>query len=564
MTGSISTDPYSFGRGEPRNDLADKLKPTPIEGVRAARLPNRNLLVTQGTSIPCVLETAMSSDVAGFVSCVVMRDVMSDSGNVVLMEKGTQVVGEYRGNVRRGSKRMFVLWTRAKTPTGVIAALASPATDALGRAGFDGDLDTHFWERFGSALLLSIVSDASSIGRQQLQDSSIQINNTTGATNTAAGIAVEQSINIPPTLNKNQGELVNIFVARDVDFSSVYQLRRIETRTQILDRTVPGGHRGPGCGDEMSAVVPSIERDGGRLVLARYLEPLAPYLADDTLTEIVVNRPGEIFVEGPGGWTRHEAPALTHAYLLHLATAAAGHTRQDIGPEHPVVSTSLIGEERCQIVVPPAVPAGMVSLTIRKPSVLTMTLDAFERAKLFDEVRAASDDLTADEHRLLALKEAGAWREFLELAVRTRRNIIISGATGSGKTTLSKALIAAIPAHERLITIEDTAELVVPHQNCVRLLYAKDGQGLAKIGPARTARILPADAARPYPVAGAARWHRLLLSTERELRPSRIDHDGSCRQCPARLRAADFIGQGKRGGTRSSSRRYPLAAAAAG
>jgi type IV secretion system protein VirB10 len=240
VTGSIGTDPYSFGRGEPRNDLADKLKPTPIEGVRAARLPNRNLLVTQGTSIPCVLETAMSSDVAGFVSCVVMRDVMSDSGNVVLMEKGTQVVGEYRGNVRRGSKRMFVLWTRAKTPTGVIAALASPATDALGRAGFDGDLDTHFWERFGSALLLSIVSDASSIGRQQLQDSSIQINNTTGATNTAAGIAVEQSINIPPTLNKNQGELVNIFVARDVDFSSVYQLQRIETRTQILDRTVPG------------------------------------------------------------------------------------------------------------------------------------------------------------------------------------------------------------------------------------------------------------------------------------------------------------------------------------
>jgi type IV secretion system protein VirB10 len=245
MSGSITADPYGFGRGEPRNELADKLKPTPIEGVRAARLPNRNLVVTQGTSIPCVLETAMSSDVAGFVSCVVLRDVMSDSGNVVLMEKGTQVVGEYRGNVQRGSKRMFVLWTRAKTPTGVIAALASPATDALGRAGFDGEINTHFWERFGSALLLSIVSDASSIGRQQVQDGSIQINNTTGATNTAAGIAVEQSINIPPTLTKNQGELVNIFVARDLDFSSVYQLKRIETRNQILDRTVPGGVVGP-------------------------------------------------------------------------------------------------------------------------------------------------------------------------------------------------------------------------------------------------------------------------------------------------------------------------------
>jgi type IV secretion system protein VirB11 len=227
----------------------------------------------------------------------------------------------------------------------------------------------------------------------------------------------------------------------------------------------------------------SIECDGSWLVLARYLEPLAPFLADKSLTEIVVNRPGEIFVEGPGGWTRHEAPALTHAYLSHLATAAAGHTRQDIGPEHPVVSTTLIGAERCQIVVPPAVPEGTVSLTIRKPSGLTMTLEAFEQAKLFDEVRVADDELTTDENRLLALKDVGAWREFLQLAVSTRRNIIISGATGSGKTTLSKALIAAIPAHERLITIEDTAELVIPHQNCVRLLYAKDGQGVAKIGP---------------------------------------------------------------------------------
>ncbi|MBM3624559.1 MAG: TrbI/VirB10 family protein, partial [Alphaproteobacteria bacterium] len=214
----------------------DKLQPTPLEGVRASRLPNRNLLVAQGTAIPCVLETAMSSDVPGFVSCVVSRDVMSDSGNVVLMEKGTQIVGEYRANVRRGSHRLFVLWTRAKTPTGVIVALASPGTDALGRAGFDGEIDTHFWQRFGGALLLSIVGDAAAIGRQQLQTSDIQIVNAPGAANTAAAVAVQHSIDIPPTLNKNQGEIVNVFVARDLDFSSVYRLRRIETRTQIFDR----------------------------------------------------------------------------------------------------------------------------------------------------------------------------------------------------------------------------------------------------------------------------------------------------------------------------------------
>ncbi|MDP3410819.1 type IV secretion system protein VirB10 [Bosea sp. (in: a-proteobacteria)] len=237
---------------EPRNELADKLKATTIEGVRAARLPNRNLLVTQGTAIPCVLETAMSSDVPGFVSCVVLRDVLSDSGHVVLMEKGTQIVGEYRGQVRKGSKRMFVLWTRAKTPTGVIIALASPATDALGRAGFDGEIDTHFWERFGAALLLSIVSDAAAIGRQQLDDADIEIRNTSGAANTAAGIAVERSIDIPPTLNKNQGERVNIFVARDLDFSSVYDLKRIESRARILDRTVPGIDAGVASGSRVT------------------------------------------------------------------------------------------------------------------------------------------------------------------------------------------------------------------------------------------------------------------------------------------------------------------------
>jgi type IV secretion system protein VirB10 len=235
-TGSIYANGY--GAPESPNELASKLKLTALEGVRAARLPNRHLIVTQGTAIPCVLEIAMSSDVAGFVSCVVERDVMSDSGQVVLMEKGTQIVGEYRGNVRRGSKRMFVLWTRAKTPTGVIVALSSPATDALGRSGFDGEIDNHFFERFGGAVLLSIVNDAGQIAASRLSQADIQVNSIQRSGQSAAAIATEQSINIPPTLYKNQGELVSIFVARDLDFSSVYRLRLVEGRTQILDRTI--------------------------------------------------------------------------------------------------------------------------------------------------------------------------------------------------------------------------------------------------------------------------------------------------------------------------------------
>jgi len=133
---------------------------------------------------------------------------------------------------------MFVLWNRAKTPTGVIVALASSATDALGRSGFDGEIDNHFFERFGGALLLSIVGDAGQIAATQLSRADIQVNSIQRSGQSAAAIATEQSINIPPTLTKNQGELVSIFVARDLDFSSVYRLRLVEGRTQILDRTI--------------------------------------------------------------------------------------------------------------------------------------------------------------------------------------------------------------------------------------------------------------------------------------------------------------------------------------
>ena len=118
--------------------------------------------------------------------------------------------------------------------------LASPATDALGRAGVDGYVDTHWWERFESTLLLSIVGDATSYASSQLQDSGVDAQNTTSAGQQAAAIAVEQSINIPPTLNKHQGELVSIFVARDLDFSGIYRLRVTEPRNRVFDRAVLG------------------------------------------------------------------------------------------------------------------------------------------------------------------------------------------------------------------------------------------------------------------------------------------------------------------------------------
>ena len=189
-----------------------------INLARATRLPDRDFLTLAGSSLPCILETAMSSATPGYVSCVIPRDVLSESGRVVLLEKGTKVMGEYRATLRQGQRRMFVLWTRAVTPTGISVPLASPAADGLGRAGFDGVIDTHFWDRFGAALLLSLV-DGDSHNANQNRSSQAE-----WLSSDAAGVALEASVDIPPTLTKSQGGEVSIFVAQDLDFSSVYEL----------------------------------------------------------------------------------------------------------------------------------------------------------------------------------------------------------------------------------------------------------------------------------------------------------------------------------------------------
>ncbi|WP_333590299.1 type IV secretion system protein VirB10 [Brevundimonas sp.] len=194
---------------------------TPVGQARAGRLPERNLLITAGTSVPCVLQTALESTTPGYVTCVLPRDAWSDNGAVVLMERGTRVLGEYRGGLQQGRRRLFVLWTRAVTPTGVVVTLASPAADALGRSGFDGVVDTHFWDRFGGALLLSIVDDGvyTAVGQNDGASSTGRL------PSDAASVALQGSVDIPPTLRKGQGAEVTIFVAQDLDFSSVYRLQ---------------------------------------------------------------------------------------------------------------------------------------------------------------------------------------------------------------------------------------------------------------------------------------------------------------------------------------------------
>lgn len=218
-------------------------------------------------------------------------------------------------------------------------------------------------------------------------------------------------------------------------------------------------------------------------VVRQLLQPIAGLLQNPTLYEVVINRPGEVLAEGTAGWSRFDVAELTFDRLMRLARAVASHSHQAIDEARPILSATLPDDERIQIVIPPATTKGTVSITIRKPSSVSLSLSGLDAAGLFAVTAAVDDRSDSPDRRLSQLYRAGNYAAFLKQSVLARKNIIISGATGSGKTTLSKALIQHIPTFERIITIEDTAELVIPQPNHVRLFYSKGEQGLAKIGP---------------------------------------------------------------------------------
>lgn len=230
------------------------------------------------------------------------------------------------------------------------------------------------------------------------------------------------------------------------------------------------------CGDATSVV--------------EFLRPLRDRLDAPGVLEVCVNRPGELVIETARGWQVVSAPEMTLERCLSLATAVATFCDQQVNQEHPLLSATLPSGERIQFVIPPAVTRGTVSITVRKPSDLIRRLDDFEREGLFERiderratvVRASSSGLLAFEQELVALKDAGRYAEFLRLAVRKHQTIVVSGKTGSGKTTFMKGLVEEVPQHERLITIEDTAELTLAnHPNVVHLFYSKDAQGTARV-----------------------------------------------------------------------------------
>jgi type IV secretion system protein VirB11 len=214
------------------------------------------------------------------------------------------------------------------------------------------------------------------------------------------------------------------------------------------------------------------------------LRVLRPILERRDVTDICINQPGEAFLDTPRGWEREPLPIASYAWCRRLAALVANSTRQRVAEDSPILSASLPRGERIQIVLPPATTAGSVAITIRRPSDEVWSLAELTRRGIFEGTREASDTLDTTETELLRLLQRRELESFMRLAVTSRRNIVVSGPTGSGKTTYTKALIREIPADERLITIEDARELVLDrHPNHVRLFYSKDDQGLAHVTP---------------------------------------------------------------------------------
>lgn len=213
-------------------DIAAQAPITGTQQATAADLGNRSYLLARGAYIPCVLETQLMSSIEGSSSCVVPQNIYSDDGKVVLIERGSKIFGSYKSQI--GGDRIAVLWERVKTPTGVVLDVNSPAADGVGTIGAHGVVDNRWTERIGAAVLLSLVEDLMTIetGKFSHPNQGQVINTTTapipsattGQVSSISREVLKETLNIKPTLYKNRGDRLMVYVNRDLWFDSVYQL----------------------------------------------------------------------------------------------------------------------------------------------------------------------------------------------------------------------------------------------------------------------------------------------------------------------------------------------------
>lgn len=216
------------GGAKPGSDerFAQRVEGSQVDTARATRLANTKLIAPQGTVISAILETGINSDLPGFARAVVSRDVSGFDGSTVVIPRGSRLIGEYKSGVANGQSRAFVIWSRLLTPDGVSISLGSPGTDRLGRGGLEGKTDTHFFQRFGAAILLSVIDGAVQALANQNSGgvNGIVISSPQQAASVAT-VALQKDIDIPTTITVPPGGAIRVFVARDLDFSDVLQAR---------------------------------------------------------------------------------------------------------------------------------------------------------------------------------------------------------------------------------------------------------------------------------------------------------------------------------------------------
>jgi type IV secretion system protein VirB11 len=216
--------------------------------------------------------------------------------------------------------------------------------------------------------------------------------------------------------------------------------------------------------------------------LDTFLEPLNQLFAEEGIQEISINRPGEAWVEKFGEMRQELLPVFTHDHLHSLAHLIAQSTSQSISEEKPLLSATLPGGYRVQVVFPPACADGGIAMSIRKQAALMMTLDTYEQLGAFATTKTGMGVHDPIDDILSELYAKGDVKGFIAQAVKFKKNIIISGGTSTGKTTFMNAALTQIPSNERIITVEDAREVQINHiPNRVHLMVSKGGQGRAKV-----------------------------------------------------------------------------------
>ena len=215
--------------------------------------------------------------------------------------------------------------------------------------------------------------------------------------------------------------------------------------------------------------------------LETYLLPFKNIFAEEGVNELMVNKPGEVWIEKAGDQRLEKIPEIDIDHLLGLGRLVAQSTDQKISEETPLLSATLPNGYRIQVVFPPAVEPNLAAFAIRKGSTMHLSLDKYAEMGAFDNT-STKELIDENDAILCDYLKSGNIKEFIRHAVNCKKNIIISGGTSTGKTTFTNAALGEIPQKERLITVEDAREVMLHnHPNRVHLLVSKGGQGRAKV-----------------------------------------------------------------------------------